>query len=158
MEGAAVDVAVSILNAHLDHRSYVVKMEYPYSKLGLFGSKERADIVVLSKRGDGLFPECVVEFKMAQSTNEGVWGDINKLSSIQPPVNRFAILLAKGKPSIVSDFVDNIGEDNKKEHAKRKIVSPRNTNNIQVKVILAKKALESKTSKSPYRAICIELI
>lgn len=155
MESAAVDVAMSIINARLDHRTYVVKMEYPYSKMGLSGSRERADLVVLTKRDKELIPECVLEFKMANSANEGVWGDIKKLNDIPLPITRLAILLSRCNPNIIGDFVDNIGGIN--ERAKRKVDSPQNDKRIPVRVVFVKKAMESQNTESPFRAICVEL-
>lgn len=79
LEGAAVDIAVGLINNHIDHHTYVVKMEYPYRKLGVSNSKERADIVILkkeSKKENNLIPVCVMEFKRADDTNGGIWADI----------------------------------------------------------------------------------
>lgn len=160
-EGAAVEIAVEILNAHLDHHTYVVKCEYPYKKLDLRNSKERADIVILEKRKDPkvLIPTCVLEFKMSTDANGGVWEDVNKLVNLPCDLLKLAILLAHGSPSIVKDFIliENNVDRVIKERIKRPIDSIRNKNRVPVKVIRSTKAMESTRSKKPFRAICIEL-
>ena len=158
MEAAAVDVALGILNARLDHSSYVVQMEYPYRKMGVPGSKQHADIVILKKTTDRSkepVPVCVLEFKKAQSANEGIWGDIEKLSSLPNSISRLSILLSKGNPAIIGDFVENTGALN--ERAKRKVNSPLNKKSIPIKVLFVKKAMASRNSDSLFRAICVEL-
>ena len=163
-EGATVEIAVGILNAHLDHHTFVVKCEYPYKKIDLRKNKERADIVILEKRKDhkghnDLIPICVLEFKMATDANGGVWEDVKKLATLPKNLCRLAVLLANGNPSIVNDFI--LFEKNDggvlKERIKRSIDSKRNKNKVPVRVIRSTKAMETASSKNPFRAICIEL-
>lgn len=160
-EGSAVEIAVGILNAHLDHHTYVVKCEYPYKKIDLRDNKERADIVILKKRKDpkDLVPICVLEFKMATDANGGVWEDVKKLATLPKKLNRLAVLLANGNPSIVNDFILFEKNDDGviKERIKRSIDSKRNKDLVPVRVIRSTKAMETASSKNPFRAICIEL-
>lgn len=159
-EGAAVETAVGILNAHLDHHTYVVKCEYPYKKLDSRNSKERADIVILEKDkySKALIPICALEFKMSTNAN-GVWEDINKLATLQCNLLSLVVLLAQGSPSIVKDFIliNNSTNGVIKERIKRPIDSKRNKNKVPVRVIRSTKAMETTRSKKPFRAICIEL-
>ena len=163
-EYAAIDIAVGVLNAHIDHSFYTIRCEYPYSKIDARTTKERADLVILQKIHDEktgnkkYIPICVIEFKFANDANGGIWSDINKLYSIRSSasISRIAVLLSHGHPAIIKDFVDNCSLPY--EAAKRKINSKKNVKSIPVAVIRSTKAMESKSTRSQYRAIAIELI
>ncbi len=162
-EFAAIDIAVGVLNAHINHSTYTIRCEYPYSKIDARTTKERADLVILQKVKDEntgamkCVPICVIEFKFANDANGGVWSDINKLNSLHSSlsISRIAVILSHGHPAIINDFVDNVCLPN--EAAKKKIVSKKNVKSIPLAVIRSTKAMGSKNTRSPYRAIAIEL-
>lgn len=151
MEQVAVDAAVGILNAHLDHTKYKIVCEYPYQSIpGVVASNnQRVDLVILDKVANTCV--CAMEFKMSTNTNGGVKGDIKKMSSIPSTVSRLVILLSpKEKDSVVTPFITP------NNHARRKVTL--DSGYPQVSVIRAARAMETPNSKAPYRAICIELI
>ena len=151
MEHVAVDAAVGILNAHIDHSIYKIVCEYTYKSIpGVVSpSNKRADIAILDKRTNTCI--CVMEFKMSTNTNGCVKDDINKISNIPSTVSRLVILLSpKEKDSVVSPFITI------NNHAKGKVGL--NGNYPPVSVIRATRAMETSNSKAPYRAICIELL
>lgn len=150
-EAAAVEIAVGILNSHLNHNLYVVKCESLYTRCGGDSkTKERADVVIFERKSGSkdLIPCCVMEFKMAQGACGGIWNDISKLSKLPKDVARLAILLANGNTKVIYDFVDS-----RTDRAKRCVKSA-----VPIHVLRTAKAMETSCSTHPYRAICVELV
>lgn len=151
MENVAVDAAVGILNAHIDHSIYRIMCEYSYKSIpGAFSpGNKRADLVIIDKRTNTCI--CAMEFKMSTNTNGGVIPDINKISSLPSTVSRLVILLSPMEiASVVSPFIT------KNNHAKGKVSL--GGSHPPISVIRATRAMETSNSKAPYRAICIELL
>ena len=145
-EAVIVEVAIGILNSHLDHSRYHIKCEYSYKLAG--GSNNwRADIVILERNTSK--PICFMEFKLSDDTNDGVWGDVRKLAHLPDFLYRIVILLSRNKDNLTSQFITAKG------YAKRKIVSP---DNIPVRVIRSVKSMEGTNPDYAFRSICIELI
>ena len=150
-EAAAVEIAIGILNSHLDHNVYVVKCESLYTRCGYKSKTQvRADVVIFERKSSSkdLVPCCVMEFKMAHGAKKGIWNDIIKLSKLPHDVSRLAILLSSGNSGEINSFVDI-----SKDKAKRSVNS-----DVPIHVVRAAKAMETSGSKHPHRAICIELV
>ena len=151
MEHVAVDAAMGILNAHIDHSFYRVHCEYLYKYIPGTANPgdQRADLVIIEKKTNTCI--CAIEFKMSTNTNGGIISDINKISSIPSTVSRLVVLLSpKEKASVVSPFITA------NNHAKRTVNL--GGGHPPVSVIRATRAMETSYSKAPYRAICIELL
>ena len=144
MEAVAVEIAVQILNAHIDHSMYKVKMEYGYDKVLKNNSKERMDVAVLDKSDNCV---CAIEFKTSTDSNKGVTGDIAKLQALPSTIYRLVVLISQKETNITKQFVDDEGK------ALRSIPNIPN-----VKVIRATKAMETASnSRNSFKAICIEI-
>ena len=144
MEAVAVEVAVQILNAHIDHSMYKVKMEYGYGKVLKNNSNGRLDLAILDKSGNCV---CGIEFKTSTDSNNGVAGDIAKLKTLPQTMYRLVVLISQKETSMTRQFVDKEGK------ARRSIPFMPN-----VKVIRVTKAMESAgNSKYSPKAICIEV-
>ena len=151
MECVAVEAAIEILNAHIDHKNYKLECEYPYKSIPgvVQPGKKRADIAIIEKASKTCI--CVMEFKMTTNTNGGVVSDINKIASIPSSLSRLVVLLSPRKEkTIIGSFITT------NNNAKRKV-------NLQgcnqpLAVIRAAKAMETASTSAPFRAICIELI
>lgn len=148
-EAAIVEIAIGLLNTHLNHGKYLMKCEYPYKLLGVNG-KQRADIVVFEKKdNDELTPICVMEFKLSDDANGGVKGDVKKMSYLSSDLHRLTILLSYHLDRVTSEFITANGNAKK-----GKII----LNNTPVHVVRAAKAMEGTNSNYAKRAICIELL
>ncbi len=113
-------------------------------------SNQRADIAIIERSDKkNLTPVCVMEFKLSDDTNGGVWEDVKKMSHLPYGLHKLAILLSPCRDSITDNFITAKG------YAKKKI---ENQNNIPVRVIRAAKAMEGAKPNFAHRAICIELI
>lgn len=144
MEAVAVEIAVQILNAHIDHSMYKVKMEYGYDKVLKNNSKGRMDVAILDKSNNCV---CAIEFKTSTDSNKGVTGDIAKLQALPSTIYRLVVLISQKETNITKQFVDDEGK------ALRSIPNIPN-----VKVIRATKAMETASnSKNSFKAICIEI-
>lgn len=144
-EAVIVETAIGLLNSHLDHGSYQIRCEYSYRLMG-GKDNQRADIVILERSTQK--PICVMEFKLSDDTNNGVWGDVKKLAQLPNDLYRIVILLSRKKDNMTSLFITGKG------YAKKKIVNP---NNVPVSVIRSAKSMEGTNPDYAFRAICIEL-
>lgn len=107
-EGVAVDAAVSILNAHIDHSIYAIKCECQYKEIAKSVQKDlRADVAIFNRETNTC--ECVIEFKLSTNTN-GVLEDIKKLSALPESISRMVVLLfQKERPRLSSLFLCGSG-------------------------------------------------
>ena len=79
IEADAIFVAADILQAKLSS-DYILKREITKTSLPIVG-KHRVDLAIKSKITNKF--ECLIEFKLADATNEGYEGDVNKLKDIK---------------------------------------------------------------------------
>lgn len=151
MECVAVNVAVEILNAHIDHNRYRIECEYLYKSIPgvVHPGKKRADIAIIDKTTNTCI--CVMEFKMTTNTNGGVVKDVNKIATIPSSMSRLVILLSqKNEKAIIGSFITT------NNNAKRKVTLKGCSHTLTV--IRAAKAMETPSTSRPFRAICIELL
>lgn len=78
IEADAVSTAIDILRSNLP-RDYVVEREITKTSLPIVGSKK----IDLSIRNKDNSYWCLIEFKLADATNAGYIGDIEKLYQIK---------------------------------------------------------------------------
>lgn len=79
IEADVVFTAVDILQSKLPS-VYTIKREITKTTLSIVG-KHRIDLAIISKSTNNC--ECLIEFKLADATNEGYEGDIKKLKEIK---------------------------------------------------------------------------
>ena len=79
IEADAIFVAADILQAKLPS-DYTIKREITKTSLSIV-DKHRIDLAIISKITNKY--ECLIEFKLADATNEGYEGDVNKLKGIK---------------------------------------------------------------------------
>lgn len=79
IEADAILVAADILQAKLPS-DYKIKREITKTSLSIVG-KQRIDLALFSKITNNY--ECLIEFKLADATNGGYEGDVNKLRDIK---------------------------------------------------------------------------
>lgn len=86
IEADAILVASDLLRANLP-KDYVIEREVTKTSLPIL-NKQRIDLGIKSK-SDGLF-KCLIEFKLADATNKGYVGDVDKLTQLS---NRTIVLI-----------------------------------------------------------------
>ena len=79
IEADAIFMAGDILQARLPS-DYTIKREITKTSLSIVG-KYRIDLAIISKKANNY--ECLIEFKLADATNEGYKGNVNKLREIK---------------------------------------------------------------------------
>lgn len=83
IEADAIFIAADILQAKLSY-DYTIKREITKKYLSIVG-KHRIDLAIISR--NTIISECLIEFKLADATNEGYEGDVKKLNEIKQENN-----------------------------------------------------------------------
>lgn len=89
IEADAIFVAADILQAKLSS-DYKIKREITKTSLSIVGNY-RIDLAIISKITNNY--ECLIEFKLADATNEGYEGDVNKLREIKQKASNIDYLV-----------------------------------------------------------------
>lgn len=147
-EAEVVGEIVNILQGRLP-TEYKIVREYPYSNIrtNVFG-RQRADLAIINSNGGC---ECLIEIKLADSTNERYKGDIDKLSNIKknyPDIdcNVFIIYRKSCSINVPQGLVKN-------GKAMRKVDGMPN-----IKVRRVCNAISSKSAKKMKKAIWLEVV
>ena len=151
IEADAVFVATDILRTILPN-SYIVEREVTKKSLPIVKDK-RIDLGIRSKI-DGSY-KCLIEFKLADATNEGYKGDAEKLSDIKLLDNSIDCLIVNlyRKPCLYSEPEELISENGNASKKKVKI-----SNKVFVRVRCVCNSFTSSTNLKSIKTICIELI
>ena len=150
-EHEAVGEAIQILESQLAP-SYKIVKEFQYSKVcNKYSVHQRADVAVLNSQGGC---ECLIEFKIAGSTNGGYKADIKKMINVKkecPDIDCYIIILYSQSCNIgvPKELVDDNGKAIKKP-------IPMNSTKIRVRRVC--NAVCSKNAKKMKKTICIELL
>lgn len=151
IEADAVSTAIDILRSNLPS-DYVVEREITKTSLPIVGSKK----IDLSIRNKDNSYWCLIEFKLADATNAGYIGDIEKLYQIKNQnsnIDCLSVILYRKycRFDNPSSFVNSKGK------AKRTTIKV-GKNNIPVKVRRVCNAFASATCDKSRKAICLELL
>ena len=155
-EHDCVHQAYAILRANLGRDQYAIEYEYKYSNINHSKqSQERADLVILKKTKNQKKPVCVMEFKMSDNTNGGVYADVVKLSKINnTDLPKFVILLFdKDNPNLIKRFT----EGKKKSLRAKRVVKLKNGSTVRVRRVAKAMATADNPKRNPYMAVCIEV-
>lgn len=154
IEADAVFVATDILRAHLSN-DFVIEREISKKSLPIV-KEQRVDVGIKSK-SDGSY-KCLIEFKLADATNKGLVGDVEKLSIIKDnhqnatKIDCLVVILYR-KPCAFTEpecFVNEKGNARKK----RKI----EVGEGSVKVRHVCTSFVSSTAPKSNKVICLEVI
>lgn len=152
IEADVIFMAADILQAKLPS-GYTIKREITKSSLSLVG-KHRIDLAIISKNTNNY--ECLIEFKLADATNEGYEADVNKLKVIkQKDTNIDCLVVILYRKACPCDKPQKLVDSN--GFARGGIVKI-GKNNYPVKV---RRVCNSFTSSKPpksKKAICIEVL
>lgn len=149
IEADVIMEAVQILQSYLPHQYKLVR-EYPYKNLQI-STGQRADLAILNVNGNC---ECLIEFKLADSTNGGYKNDIKKMSqvkAIQNIIDCYSVIVFR-KSYIVSEPTNLVRYNGK---AKRGLL---NESSQKYKVKRVCNSLSSTTATKMKKVICLELI
>lgn len=152
IEADAVFVATDILRANLPN-DYYVEREVTKKSLPILKGKNRIDMGIKS-RIDGSY-KCLIEFKLADATNKGYKGDVEKLSQIKQQnenIDCLVVILYR-KPCSYSEPKEFIA---KSGIASRKMIEVGN-NKILVNVRCICNSFTSTTNSRSIKTVCIEL-
>ena len=150
IEADAVSTAFDILRSNLPG-DYVVEREITKTTLPIVSSK-KIDLGIRKKDNSYW---CLIEFKLADATNAGYVGDVEKLYQIKsqaPNVDCLSVILYRKSCRFdnPSSFVDNNGK------AKKTIIKV-GQKNIPVKVRRVCNAFASATCDKSRKSICLEV-
>jgi hypothetical protein len=152
IEVDVVTEAINILQSNLP-KDYKIIREVTRKSLPIVGNK-KIDIGIKSITEEKY--KCLIEFKLADATNKGYIGDVEKLKAIknkEPDIKCFVVIVYRNmcehnKPEY---FVD------KKGKAVRKNVGV-GKKNIKVKVRRVCNSFTSKENNKSRKAICLEVL
>lgn len=152
-EGEVVSEAAQILKLHLPS-DYKVEKEVLYRKVA--SCNKRADLGILNSTGDY---ECLIEFKLAKSTNGGFKVDVEKLDVIKknnPDVECFVIIVYNNwcTQSVPRGMVNEKGQSSKRSIP----ISLKNKQSRNIRVRRICNAICSKNAKKMKKVVCLELV
>ena len=151
IEADAVFVATDILRANLPD-DYKVEREVTKKSLPIVKS-HRIDIGIKSNKDDSY--KCLIEFKLADATNKGYEGDVEKLSKIKQhdeDIDCLVVILYR-KPCLYSEPKEFMA---KSGIASRKMIEVGN-NKALVNVRCICNSFTSTTNSRSIKTVCIEL-
>ena len=151
IEADAVFVATDILRANLP-KDYKVEIEITKKTLSIVAG-ERIDLGIKSEESSY---ECLIEFKLADATNKGYEGDVNKLSQIKQQEEKIdcLVVILYRKPCFYNEPEEFIA---KSGIASRKIIEVGN-NKALVNVRCICNSFTSSTNPKSIKTICLELL
>lgn len=152
IEADAIFTAADILQSKLSS-DYTIKREITKKSLSIVG-KHRIDLAIISKNTNNC--ECLIEFKLADATNEGYEGDVKKLKEIKQENNSIdclvVILYRNACPfDKPKELVDDCG------YAKKSVVKI-GKNQYRVRVRRVCNSFTSSRPPKSKKAICLEVL
>lgn len=151
IEADAVFVATDILRANLPN-DYYVEREVTKTSLPIV-KNNRIDMGIKS-RADGSY-KCLIEFKLADATNKGYEGDVEKLSQIKQQdenIDCLVVILYR-KPCPYSEPKDFLNDSGLAKRGKIGV----GKNNVPVNVRCVCNSFSSSTNQNSIKTVCIEL-
>ena len=150
-EADAVTEAIQILLFQLPS-GYKVVREFPYVSISKSFGGKRADLAILNANNEC---ECLIEFKLADATNERYEGDVIKMGGVKacnPNLDCYVIILYRKscKIDVPKKLVDNNGKAMKKE------ITVNSSQRIRVRRVC--NAIRSQTATNMKKVICIEVL
>ena len=150
-EHEAVGEAIQILESQLASGYKIVK-EFPYCKVcSKYSVHQHADVAIINPQGEC---DCIIEFKIAGSTNGGYKADIKKMANVKkdcPDIDCYVVILYSQSCNI--DVPKNLVDGNGKA-----IKKPIPMNSTKIRVRRVCNAVCSKNAKKMKKTICIELL
>ena len=150
IEADVVMEAVQILQAYLPHCFKLVR-EYPYRNISQGLGRKYADLAILNNNGDC---ECLMEFKLADSTNGSYTKDITKMSGVkafQGNIDCYSIIVFR-KSTPLNEPKNLVLHDGKA----RRVVFYEGSQKYKVKRVC--NAVSSHTATTMKKVICLELL
>lgn len=150
VEAVAVDKAFQILQMSIPS-GYKIAREYPYKKIDSSFGNKHSDLAIVNANNEC---ECLIEFKLADSTNGGYTKDVDKLQPVKAAFSDiicFVIVLYR--KSCYIDEPANLVMPNGK--AQKRILE---INKARITVRRVYTALRSLIATKMKRVICIELV
>ena len=150
-EHEAVGEAIQILQSQLVS-GYKIKREFSYNKVcGKYSVHQHADVAILNSQGEC---DCLIEFKIAGSTNGGYRSDIKKMINVKnecPDIDCYVVILYCQSCSVgvPQKLVDSKG---------KAIKNPAPIYSTKIRVRRVCNAVCSKNAKKMKKTICIELL
>jgi hypothetical protein len=150
-EHEIVGEAILILQSRLP-LGYKIIREYPYRNLSTkYSVHQHADLAIINPNDEC---ECLIEFKLADSTNGGLKSDVAKMNPIKkdcPNVDSYVVVVYRQSCSakVPKGLVDNDGKANKKPI----LIGP-----TSVKVRRVCNAIGSKKANKMKKVVCVELV
>ena len=150
-EHEAVGEAMQILESQLAPGYKIVK-EFQYSKVcNKYSVHQRADVAVLNSQGGC---DCLIEFKIAGSTNGGFKADIKKMVNVKKEcldIDCYVVILYSQSCSVgvPRGLVDSKG---------KAIKNPYPIGSTKIRVRRVCNAVCSKNAKKMKKTVCIELL
>lgn len=148
-EAEAVGEAIAILNSRLP-AGYKVKKEFPYGNISKSIGNLRADLAIVSLQNEC---ECLIEFKLADSTNGGYKADVNKMSKVRTvssDIDCYVVIVYRNscQLAVPRNLVDENGKSIKK-------IIPINSSNVRVRRVC--NAIGSKTANRMKKVVWLEV-
>ena len=150
-EHEAVGEAIQILQSQLAPDYKIVK-EFPYGKVcDKYSVHQHADVAVLNSQGGC---ECLIEFKIAGSTNGGYKSDIKKMVNVKKDcsdIDCYVVILYSQSctAGVPRGLVDNNG---------KAIKNPDPIDSTKIRVRRVCNAVSSKNATKMKKTVCIELL
>ena len=156
IEADAVFVACDLVRAHLSNDDYCIEREITKKSFPIIKDGKRIDVGVRRKSDNKYI--CLIEFKLADATNKGYEGDVEKLSQLKhsnsdcEAIDCLVVILYRN-PCVFTEpqvFLDNKG------HAKSKGAMVDEKFPVKVKHVCT--SFVSSTAPKSHKVICLELI
>lgn len=156
IEADAVFVACDLMRAHLSNNNYTIEREITKKSFPIIRDGKRIDVGVKRKNDNKYI--CLIEFKLADATNKGYEGDVEKLSQLKHTncdgenIDRLVVILYRN-PCVFSepqDFLDNKG------NAKRKVIMVDEKFPVKVRHVCT--SFVSSTAQRSHKVVCLELV
>jgi len=152
-ESDVVSEAISILQVWLP-KEYRIQKEVTQKDLSIVPGKKKIDLGIYSK-DEGRF-HCLIEFKLADATNEGYKGDVRKLYSIKreaPNIDCLVVIVCR--KSYSQEKPKQLVLENGK--ARRSTIHV-GKSNLPVKVRRVCHSCTAFDSKNSKKTICLEVL
>lgn len=154
IEADAVYQATDILRSRLP-KDYVVEREVTKLSLPILVGKKRIDLGIKSLNDNSY--ACLIEFKLADATNEGYAGDIDKLHEIKKKDDSIDCLVVILWRKLCNVYMPNklVSE---KGRARRKSIYDGEKGDVPIKVRRVCTSLSTANSKHSKKVICLEVL
>lgn len=156
IEADAVLVACDLLRTHLSSSDYTIEREITKKSLPIIKDGKRIDLGVKRKSNNNYI--CLIEFKLADATNKGYIGDVEKLKQLEQTdvdgenIDRLVVILYRN-PCIFTEprvFLDSKG------NAKKRVIFVDKKYKVNVRHVCT--SFASSTAQKSQKVICLEVV